>query len=89
LKKPLPASGLLGQSQQTLVGGETFRLVEADRTFKDGETARSGEGGLVIRVQLRGLEPDSYPETAGAERMKPPPQPSAPWPSGAQTRNSV
>lgn len=38
---------------------------------------------------LRGLQPDSYPETAGAERMKPPTQPSAPWPSGAQTRNSV
>jgi hypothetical protein len=44
--------------------------------------ARSGEGGLVVRVQLRGLQPDPYPETASAERMKPPIQPSAPWPSG-------
>ena len=60
---------------------------------KEGETARSGEGGLVVRVQLRGLQPDSNPETAGAERMKPPTQPSAPWPSGAdrtlKSRNSV
>jgi hypothetical protein len=25
---------------------------------------------LVVRVQLRGLQPDPYPETAGAERVK-------------------
>jgi hypothetical protein len=24
---------------------------------------------LVVRVQLRGLQPDPYPETAGAERV--------------------
>jgi hypothetical protein len=35
---------------------------------------------------LRGLQPDSYPETAGAERMNPPIQHSAPWPSGADRK---
>ena len=52
-----------------------FGWLKADRILK--ETVRSGEGGLVVRVQLRGLQPDSYPETAGAERMKPPIQTSA------------
>jgi transposase len=28
------------------------------------------EGGLVIRVQLRGLQPDPHSQTAGAECMK-------------------
>jgi hypothetical protein len=35
---------------------------------------------------LRGLQPDLYPETAGAERMKPPTQPSAPWPSRVERK---
>jgi AbrB family looped-hinge helix DNA binding protein len=35
-----------------------------------------GESGLVVRVQLRGLQPDPYPETAGAERVKQRPRPS-------------
>src|SRR4029077_757262 len=78
----LPVSGSLSQSQPTLVGGKTFWLAEADRTLKEGETARSDKSGLAVRVQLRGLQPDSYPETAGAKRMKPPTQPSAPSPSG-------
>jgi hypothetical protein len=33
---------------------------------------------LVVRVQLRGLQPDPYPETAGAERVKQRSRPSVP-----------
>jgi hypothetical protein len=53
-----------------MVGGEAVRVTEADWAFEEGETTRAGEGGLVVRVQLRGLQPDPYPETAGAERVK-------------------
>ena len=45
-------------------------MAEADWAFEEGETTRTGEGGLVVRVQLRGLQSDPYPETAGAERVK-------------------
>jgi len=45
-------------------------MVEADWVPEEGETTRTGEGGLVVRVQLCGLQPDPYPETAGAERVK-------------------
>ena len=72
-----PASGLRDQFEQTMVGGETVRMAEADWAPEEGETTRAGEGGLVVRVQLRGLQPDPYPETAGAERVKPLAQPSA------------
>ena len=59
-------------------------MAEADRTTEEGETARAGEGGLVVRVQLRGLQPDPHPETASAERMKQGTKPSAAtWPSVA------
>ena len=61
-------------------------MAEADRTLKESEAAWSGEGGLVVRVQLRGFQSDPYPETAGAERIKPPTQPSAPWPSRAERK---
>jgi hypothetical protein len=44
---------------------------------EEGETARAGEGGLVVRVQLCRLQPDPNPETAGAERVKQLAQPSA------------
>ena len=64
------ACGVRDQFEQTMVGGEAVRMAEADRALKEGETARSGEGGLVVRFQLRGLQPDPYPETAGAERVK-------------------
>ena len=53
-----------------MVGGEAVRMAEADWAFEEGETTRAGESGLAVRVQLRGLQPDPYPETAGAERMK-------------------
>ena len=39
-----------------------FGWLEADRTLEEGKTTRPGEGGLVVRVQLRGLQPDPYPE---------------------------
>ena len=61
---------LRDQFKQALVGGEAVRMAEADRVPEEGETTRTGEGGLVVRVQLRGLQPDPYPETAGAERVK-------------------
>ena len=80
------ASGVRGQSQQALVGGKTFRMAEADRALKEGETAWSGEGGLAVRVQLRGLQSNPYPETAGAARLKPRTQPSAPPPAGAHRK---
>ena len=44
-------------------------MAEADRASEEGETARTSEGGLVIRVQLRGLQPPPHTKTAGAERM--------------------
>ena len=59
------------------MGGETIRMVEADWAPEEGETARAGEGGLVVRVQLCRLQPDPDPETAGAERMKQLAKPSA------------
>ena len=65
-----PASGIRDQFKQTMVGGEAVRMAEADWAFEEGETTRAGKGGLVVRVQLRGLQPDPYPETAGAERVK-------------------
>ena len=65
-----PASGVCHQFKQTLVGGEAIRMAEADRASEEGETARTSEGGLVIRVQLRGLQPDPHSQTAGAECMK-------------------
>ncbi len=46
-------------------------MAEADRVPEEGETTRIGASGLVVRVQLRRLQPDPYPETAGAaERVK-------------------
>ncbi len=45
-------------------------MAETDWTSKKGEAPWAGEGGLVVRVQLRGLQPDPDPETAGAERLK-------------------
>jgi catechol 2,3-dioxygenase-like lactoylglutathione lyase family enzyme len=71
-----PASWIRDQFKQTMVGGEAVRMAEADWAFEEGETTRAGEGGLVVRVQLRGLQPDPYPETAGAERVKQRPRPS-------------
>jgi len=53
-----------------MVGGEAVRMAEADWAFEEGETPRAGEGGLVVRVQLRRLQPDPYPKTAGAEHVK-------------------
>jgi hypothetical protein len=64
------------QFKQTMVGGEAVRMAEADWAFEESETTRAGEGGLVVRVQLRGLQPDPYPETAGAEHVKQRSQPS-------------
>ena len=61
-----------------MVGGEAVRMAEADWAFEEGETTRTGEGGLVVRVQLRGLQPDPYPETAGAERVNQRSRPSIP-----------
>jgi hypothetical protein len=58
-------------------------MAEADRPLKEGATAWLGEGGLAVRVQLHGLQPDPYSETAGAKRMKPPTQPTAPRQAGA------
>src|SRR5438477_4553043 len=71
-----PASGIRDQFKQTMVGGEAVRMAEADWAFEESETTRAGEGGLVVRVQLRGLQPGPYPETAGAEHVKQRSQPS-------------
>jgi len=65
-----PASGLCDQLKQALVGREAVRMVEADRPAEEGKTAWAREGGLVVRVQLRRLQPDPDSETAGAERVK-------------------
>lgn len=45
------------QLEQTLAGGETVRLAEADRRPAEGETTRTGEGRLGVRVRMRRLEP--------------------------------
>ena len=47
-------------------------MAEANRTPEESKTARAGESGMVVRIQLRGLQPGPYPETTGAECMKPP-----------------
>jgi hypothetical protein len=44
------ASGVRDQFKQTLVGGETVRMAEANWSPEEGETARTGEGGLVVRL---------------------------------------
>jgi len=73
-----------------MVGGEAVRMAEADWAFEEGETTRAGEGGLVVRVQLRGLQPDPYPETAGAERVKSGPTLGCRrwWPTGIQNNRA-
>jgi hypothetical protein len=35
---------------------------------------------------LRGVQPAPHPKTAGAERVKPPTEPSAAWPSRAERK---
>src|ERR1700736_3422110 len=52
-----------------MAGGETVRVAETNRATEEGEVARPGEGGLAVRVQLRGIQPDPNPETAGAVCM--------------------
>jgi len=51
-----------------LAGREAVRKVEADRPADERHTSRSGECGLVVRVQLRRLQPDPDSEAAGAEQ---------------------
>jgi hypothetical protein len=49
--------------KETLVGGETFRMAEADRTPEEGETARAGEGGLVTSKPTPRSPPKSRPRS--------------------------
>ena len=65
------ASRVRDQFKQTLVGGETVRMAEADWPPEESKTTRTGEGGLAVRVQLCCLQLDPHPETASAERVKP------------------
>lgn len=44
-------------------------MAEANRATQEGETARVGEGGLVVRVQLRDIQPTPHTEVAGAVCM--------------------
>ena len=46
--------------------GTAIRVVEANRATEEGETPRVSEGGLVVRVQLRGVQPSADTKTAGA-----------------------
>ena len=72
-----------------MVGGEAVRMAETDWAFEESETPRAGEGRLVVRIQLRGLQPDPYPETAGAERVKQRSRPSVAADGGrAESKNT-
>lgn len=42
---------------QPLAGREDLRMTEADRPYSPGETARTAQGGLVVRLQLRHAQP--------------------------------
>jgi hypothetical protein len=45
-------------------------MAEADWSLEESEITRTGEGGLVVHIQLRGLQPDPYSETASSKRVK-------------------
>ena len=47
---------------------EGLRLAQADRTAAPGQAARAGEGGLAVRLQLRGAQPDPAAETQGSTK---------------------
>ena len=65
-----PTHGIRGEFKQTLAGGETVWIVEADWADEESETKGTGEGGLAVRIQLRVFQPNPHAETAGAERVK-------------------
>jgi hypothetical protein len=45
------------QPQPTLADREELRMAKADRTAATDEVARAGQGGLAVRLQLRGTQP--------------------------------
>ena len=57
-----------------MAGREDLRLAETDRAAASGEAARTGQGGLDLRLQLRGAQPAP---TASADRKPNPARPTA------------
>jgi len=62
---------LSGQPREAVVGRTALRVAEASRATEEGEATRSGQGGVAVRVPLRGLQPAPYPETEGGVRVRP------------------
>ena len=53
-----------------MVGGETFRLAEADRTIKEGETARSGKVDWLFVFSCAALHNPGKPYILVCDRPK-------------------
>ena len=51
------------QPESPMADRKGLRVAEADRTTATGQVARTGEGGLVICLQLRSAQPDPSAQT--------------------------
>src|SRR6201993_5441771 len=62
-----PAPRLCHQPEPSLAGREGLRMAEADRPNPPGEAARTAQGGLAVRLQLRRAQ---LVQAAQADRTK-------------------
>ena len=56
---------LCRQPEPSLADRKELRVAEADRAAASGETARTGKGGLAVRLQLRRAQPAAATKTDG------------------------
>ena len=61
-----PPARLRRQSQPPLVNRKELRLAQADRTTAPGQTARTEQGRLAVRLQLRRAQPAALAQAARA-----------------------
>src|SRR6185312_9983705 len=58
------------QSGEALAGGKAVRVDEVSGLDTQGEDARTGQGGLGLRVRLRRLQPDPHTQVTAADRLR-------------------